>query len=85
MCYVASSFCLRRVRDYNNLRCWYLGDVGDASCGPNEWLCAASQQCIGVNQVCDRVPNCANGADESENCSTCKHSSLFPFRLPGAL
>ena len=47
-----------------------VGDAGSAYCGPNEWLCVPSQQCINISQVCDRVSHCANGADESANCST---------------
>ena len=54
--------------------CVCLGDAGSADCGPNEWLCGPSQQCINVNHICDGVQNCDNSADESANCST--HASL---------
>jgi len=50
-------------------------DVISADCGSNEWLCSPTQQCIRVERVCDGVPNCANGADESDNCST--QASLY--------
>ena len=54
-----------------------LDDVVSADCGPNEWLCVQTQQCIRVDQVCDGVPNCANGADESENCSMQASFALY--------
>jgi secreted trypsin-like serine protease len=33
-------------------------------CGPNEWQCAESAECIPVSSVCDRKLNCQDGSDE---------------------
>jgi len=63
---------------YDGMR---LGDADGAVCGPNEWLCASSQQCVAVDQVCDGVPHCANGADESANCSTYQTALILSFTL----
>jgi hypothetical protein len=42
---------------------------GTEECGPQEWQCTETKQCIPISKLCNESPDCPEGEDEGPTCS----------------
>lgn len=45
------------------------------TCPANYWLCKTSQECVAIGFLCDSVPDCQDGSDESDD--ICNVSMIY--------